>query len=194
MSKLSSLKNKLIRIYKKTKNQKGTKSIVSKSPRQTYEAGKSLGDYIVQTGEPATVLLYGDLGAGKTVFVKGIASAFGIADIVSPTYVVLYEYEIKGQKLKSKNKKEKGTNVKNDELQITCKRNVNTFVHADLYNVQDEEEFEHIGLSEYLAGHNVVCIEWGEKIKSKGKIAKGKKEIEVFIRQLDAHEREIIIA
>ena len=50
-------------------------------------------------------------------------------------------------------------------------------IHVDLYNVQEEEEFKHLGLEKYLKAGNIMCIEWGEKagaildsLKKKGKI------------------------
>lgn len=78
------------------------------------------------------VALYGDLGAGKTVFTKGIAKGLGIEDdVVSPTFTLLKEYY--GDK---------------------------KLYHFDLYRIEDEEELEHIGFYDYLGRDGVCVIEW----------------------------------
>ncbi len=125
--------------------------------------------------KPLIFIIKGELGVGKTIFVKGIGEYFAITNIVSPTYVIYYEYKIKQVHLK-------GVNVKNK------------LVHIDLYDIQDPEEFKHLGLEKYLEKGNVLCFEWGEKageimneLKSKGQIvyvdmkyvAKNKREIAV---------------
>lgn len=98
--------------------------------------------YESMTSRPLAYLLRGDLGSGKTVVSKALASAYGIESVVSPTYVVYYEYEIPGRDQKT------------------------YFVHADLYNIQEDAEFEHLGMAQYLKPHNVLCIEWSEKLGS----------------------------
>ena len=78
------------------------------------------------------VALYGDLGAGKTVFTKGIAKGLGIEDdVVSPTFTLLKEYY--GDK---------------------------KLYHFDLYRIEDEEELEHIGFYDYLGRDGICVIEW----------------------------------
>lgn len=80
------------------------------------------------------VALYGGLGAGKTVFTKGIAKGLGIVDeVVSPTFTLLKEYE--GDK---------------------------KLFHFDLYRIEDEEELEHIGFYDYLGRDGICVIEWPE--------------------------------
>lgn len=76
------------------------------------------------------VCLEGDLGAGKTSFVKGIASYFGIEEevVTSPTFVYLNQYE--------------------------------TLAHFDLYRLRREEEFLAMGFDEYFDPPYIACIEW----------------------------------
>ena len=85
------------------------------------------------------VLLLGDLGAGKTTLVKGIAEALAAAsrdDVTSPTFTLIHEY--------------RGPEV--------------SVYHVDLYRIETERELATLGLDELLASHgNLVVIEWGEK-------------------------------
>lgn len=78
------------------------------------------------------VLLEGDLGAGKTVFTKGIAKGLGITDtITSPTYTIMNGY-----------------------------KGLLNLYHFDLYRLGDESEFIELGLDDYLDGDGVCVIEW----------------------------------
>jgi tRNA threonylcarbamoyl adenosine modification protein YjeE len=119
-------------------------TFVSQSAEQTFKIGQFFARSTLRKKapiKPIYVILSGELGAGKTQFVKGVASHFDLEDIISPTYVVSYEYEIYNNTY------------------------FDTFIHADLYNIQSEEEIQHIGLAKRTEG-NIVCIEWGEKLGS----------------------------
>lgn len=197
--------------FKKTSNRHNMKtrkhktiienSIISHSTEETFEVGRKLGDKIKKGGQPTTILLYGDLGAGKTVFVKGVAYAFGITDIVSPTYVVLYEYKIETtlnhesvKVLKQENNEQTKKNFKNSKSESDSSIGLGMtkkFVHVDLYNVQDMEELEHVNLQAYIEGNNVVCVEWSEKILST-KLKPPPKVIEVKIEQMGENTRVIV--
>lgn len=102
--------------------------IVSRSVEQTALLAQCLGAQI----PPGTVLaVNGDLGAGKTVFAKGLARGLGIKEVVkSPTFNLMLEYE--GAK---------------------------PLVHIDAYRIREDRVFE-AGLLESFAGGNVVLIEW----------------------------------
>lgn len=84
------------------------------------------------------VLLDGDLGAGKTVFSKGIVSALsnGKVEAVSPTFVIMNKYE---------------TNP--------------TVYHFDLYRISDSSELEAIGAEEYLFGDGISLVEWPSRVQ-----------------------------
>jgi len=104
------------------------------------------------TSKPLVFILEGEMGVGKTVFAKGLGEYLGVVDIVSPTYVIYYEYPVK-------------------------KGNIKLFLHADLYNIEESEEFSHLGIEDYLTEGTVICVEWGnrmsplfEKIKEKSKV------------------------
>lgn len=104
------------------------------SDEETLLAGEEFSKTLK---EGDVVALNGDLGAGKTVFVKGIAKGLHIADIVtSPTFTILREY--------------KGS------LPL---------YHFDVYRISDPEEMFEIGFSEYLDGCGVSVIEWAEKVE-----------------------------
>src|SRR3989344_7756249 len=80
-------------------------SFTSISLEQTQQIGRTLISHQAYNAKPIVIILTGDLGAGKTEMTRGIASNFDIENIVSPTYVVYYEYKIviKNSKLKIKN-------------------------------------------------------------------------------------------
>ena len=93
--------------------------------KKKYAASLSAGD---------VVLLQGDLGAGKTVFCKGLALGLGIKDeIVSPTYAYMNDYSGK-------------------------------LYHYDCYRLSSGAEAEKLGLTDYFGGKGVCVIEWAENI------------------------------
>ncbi|MEX0844250.1 MAG: tRNA (adenosine(37)-N6)-threonylcarbamoyltransferase complex ATPase subunit type 1 TsaE, partial [Balneolaceae bacterium] len=103
---------------------------------ETIEAGFEFGKQL-KPGD--VVCLDGDLGAGKTHFVKGVASFFGVEpeDVSSPTYTLIHEHS--------------GT------IPV---------YHFDCYRLKNEEEALEIGAEEYFYGDGVCLIEWPEKINS----------------------------
>jgi len=107
----------------------------SKSDAETREIGHSLGEHL-KRGD--VVCLYGELGAGKTTMVKGIASAFGIneRDITSASFTIIAEYNL---------------NV--------------PFYHIDLYRLSRDEVPE-LGLQDYLGADGISVIEWAERAES----------------------------
>jgi tRNA threonylcarbamoyladenosine biosynthesis protein TsaE len=111
------------------------------SEQETFELGKALGESLAG-GE--VLALEGDLGAGKTVFAKGVAAGLGCEEVVnSPTFVIMKIYLLAGSKGKIK------------EL---C--------HVDTYRLSSPEEVINIGIKDYLnKPESVVVVEWPEKIK-----------------------------
>ena len=105
------------------------------SAEETIAFGRELAK---QLAPPKLVLLRGDLGAGKTTMVKGIADAFRAAredDVTSPTFTLIHEY--------------RGPEV--------------TVIHIDLYRIDSEKELATLGLEDYMRDDTVLLIEWGEK-------------------------------
>lgn len=107
---------------------------ISKSAEETEEIGKELGSKL-KKGQ--VVSLRGSLGAGKTVFAKGIARALGINEsIVSPTFTLVQEYD-----------------------------GAEKLYHLDIYRLSGEDEFESMGGEEFLYPDGITLIEWSEKIE-----------------------------
>ncbi len=113
--------------------------VVTKSEEQTKAVAENLIKQHSAAEKPLIFILKGDLGSGKTVFTKGIAEHFGIQDVVSPTFVIYYEYDIKEGPF-------------------------NHLYHFDLYNIMEEEEFNHLGIDDLMKSGNVIVFEWGEKL------------------------------
>jgi tRNA threonylcarbamoyladenosine biosynthesis protein TsaE len=106
------------------------------SPDETLQLGMELGGLV----EPGDILcLHGDLGAGKTHLVKGIARGLGVSEhlVNSPTFTLIHEYPGK--------------------LPI---------YHLDLYRIEHAEELREIGVEEYLFGAGVSIIEWPDLIEN----------------------------
>ncbi len=148
-----------------------SKTYITKSPAET----RKLARYLMKKfptnpkDKPAVFILQGNLGTGKTEFVRGAAEIFNVEKIISPTYVIYYEY-IWGHK---KDKK---------------------FVHADLYNLQHSDEFAPLGLDQFLKPGNVMFIEWGEKIGDAiDSIRPHAKLIWIKLRHLNENERELVV-
>ncbi|MDO8609483.1 MAG: L-threonylcarbamoyladenylate synthase [bacterium] len=144
---------------------------ISESPIQTQEIGK----YIVKKylknikDKPLVFIIEGDLGVGKTVLVKGIGQLLGINKIVSPTYVIYYEY---------------------DSTLITVKK----LYHFDLYNIEEKNEFKYLGFEKLLNPHVVMCIEWGEKAgEMYEKLKKKSFIVHINMKYISEIKREIII-
>jgi tRNA threonylcarbamoyladenosine biosynthesis protein TsaE len=133
---------------------------ISKSPKGTEAIARELAATL--TGGEC-VALRGELGAGKTQFVRGLAGALGANPrrVSSPTFVLLNIYE--GKKLK--------------------------VFHLDAYRVSSEGEFEAIGWAELLEQNGVVVVEWAEKVKD----LLPDKRIDVRIETTGKTTREITI-
>jgi tRNA threonylcarbamoyladenosine biosynthesis protein TsaE len=100
---------------------------------ETAAAGEALGREL-RSGD--VVLLYGDLGAGKTAFVRGLAAGIGAKadDVSSPTFTIVQEYS--------------GTNA--------------TLYHVDLYRLE-AAEIDDLGLEDLVSADGIVAIEWAER-------------------------------
>jgi len=112
------------------------------SGADTVEVGRKL---VRLLKPPQLLLLRGELGAGKTTLVKGIAQALDAAEpdeVTSPTFTLLHEYE--GTR--------EGKPVK--------------LYHIDVYRLEGERQLETLGLDELLTPDALVLVEWGDKFKS----------------------------
>lgn len=112
-----------------------TREFTTNSPEETIALGRELA---ASLSPPKLVVLRGDLGAGKTTLVKGIAEGFNAAsqeDVTSPTFTLIHEY--------------RGPSA--------------TLYHIDLYRVDTQRELETLGLDDLMNENSVLLIEWGEK-------------------------------
>lgn len=110
-------------------------TILSKSPEDTFQLGQHIGSHLT-TGQ--VILLYGDLGSGKTVLVQGLAKGLAVpADyyITSPSYTLINEYP------------------GNQPL-----------FHIDLYRLETVDDIEALGIFDLMDETNVVAIEWAERM------------------------------
>lgn len=114
----------------------GSRTVFSLSEEETFDLGRGLGRAL-KGGE--LLLLEGELGYGKTVFARGVATALGVLpeEVTSPSFTLVHEY--------------KGGRV--------------PLFHLDLYRLDTpDEEVGALGIEEILTAGGVVLVEWGEKL------------------------------
>lgn len=115
------------------------KEIITNSPEETEAVGLSLAEMLRDdTSLPPFVALYGDLGVGKTAFVRGFTKVFSPNALVrSPTFALVNEYPTKA-----------GRRV----------------FHFDMYRITDEDDLYSIGYYDYLDDGSICLVEWSENI------------------------------
>jgi len=136
-----------------------TRVFTTTSPQETIALGKELA---ASLAPPKLVLLRGDLGAGKTTLVKGIAEGFEAAsqnDVTSPTFTLIHEY--------------RGPSA--------------TLYHIDLYRVDTQRELETLGLDDLMDERSVLLIEWGDKFER----FERERDVEVALERISENERFI---
>lgn len=129
------------------------------SAEETIDFGRRLA---AELTPPLLILLRGDLGAGKTTLVKGIAEGFKAAsadDVTSPTFTLVHEY--------------RGPRA--------------VLYHIDLYRVDTERELVTIGLDDLMAPDSILLIEWGEKFPRFVR----ERNVEVALERIGENERRI---
>ncbi len=109
----------------------------TKSASETIRIGKNIGSLLLP-GD--IVALVGELGAGKTQFIKGLAAGVGVG---KPTYVSSPSFTLINEHLGKV-----------------------PFYHIDLFRLKSEKEAEELGLEEYFQGGGITAIEWADKIPS----------------------------
>lgn len=138
-----------------------TREVVTHSEEETIAFGRTLKELL---SPPKLVLLRGDLGAGKTTLVKGIAEGFQAAkedDVTSPTFTLVHEYG--------------GPEA--------------TLYHVDLYRVDTPRQLETLGLDDLIAENSVLLIEWGDKFER----FQRDRDVEIALERVGERARRILL-
>jgi tRNA threonylcarbamoyladenosine biosynthesis protein TsaE len=139
-----------------------TREFITRSPEETVALGRTLAEMLTP---PKIVVLRGDLGAGKTTLVKGIAEGFHAAseeDVTSPTFTLIHEYRGPGAIL----------------------------YHVDLYRVDTLRQLETLGLDDLIAENSVLLIEWGEKFLR----FERERDVEIALERVGENERRVRVS
>src|SRR5436305_12825155 len=137
------------------------RDFTTNSPEETIALGRELASRLEP---PKIVVLRGDLGAGKTTLVKGIAEGFHAAsheNVTSPTFTLIHEY--------------RGPAA--------------TLYHIDLYRIDTQRELETLGLDDLRNENSVLLIEWGEKFPR----FQRERDVEIALVRVSDNQRQIII-
>jgi tRNA threonylcarbamoyladenosine biosynthesis protein TsaE len=138
------------------------REFITHSPGETIALGRT---FVEMLAPPKIVLLRGDLGAGKTTLVKGIAAGFGAAsedDVTSPTFTLVHEYH--GPKA--------------------------NLYHIDLYRIDTQRQLETLGLDDLIAENSILLIEWGEKFPRFVK----ERDLEIAMERMGENERKVRVS
>ena len=139
-----------------------TQEITTNSADETIAFGRTLAEMLTP---PKLVLLRGDLGAGKTTLVKGIATAFEAGeeeDVTSPTFTLVHEYRSPQANL----------------------------YHIDLYRIDTQRELETLGLDDLRADSSgILLIEWGEKFPRLHR----ERDVEISLERQGENGRKITV-
>jgi tRNA threonylcarbamoyladenosine biosynthesis protein TsaE len=136
-----------------------TREAITHSAEETTAFGRTLTELLAP---PKVVLLRGDLGAGKTTLIKGIAAGFEAAseeDVTSPTFTLVHEY--------------RGPRA--------------VLYHIDLYRVDTPRELETLGLDDLVAENSILLIEWGEKFAR----FECDRDVEISLERMGENDRKI---
>lgn len=142
---------------------------LSKSVLETEKIAAELAQkiFLQQTQNKATVVaLEGELGAGKTTFVKAFAKALGVKEkLSSPTFVIMRSYQL-------------------------STASYQLLVHIDAYRLDGGEELELLGIDDIFTGpENIVLIEWAERVAD----ILPAKHLTIHIDHISENERKIIL-
>jgi tRNA threonylcarbamoyladenosine biosynthesis protein TsaE len=138
------------------------RTVITHSAEETIDLGREIARDLIP---PKLVMLSGDLGAGKTTLIKGIAEGFNAAEeqnVTSPTFTLIHEY--------------RGPAA--------------TVFHIDLYRIDTQRELDTLALDDLRADDAVILIEWGEKFEQ----VKRDSEVKISIERVSDTERRITIA
>lgn len=152
---------------------------VSENEQQTQAIATELANKL-KGGE--VLALSGDLGAGKTTFIKGLGRALGIKkNITSPTFVLMKVYPVKSRETGIRHKGGLFHGVNPVKNKIFC--------HIDAYRIENPQELTDIGVLENFRQKDSICaVEWAEKIKN----LLPRKRIEIKLQLAEKENQRII--
>jgi tRNA threonylcarbamoyladenosine biosynthesis protein TsaE len=142
------------------------KRYITKNPSETQKVGMMLGKEVLKKKKKRIIALEGDLGGGKTTFLKGFAKGLGIKEkILSQSFIIFRRFRLRHPFFKN-------------------------FYHFDCYRIENEKEILKLGFRKIIKDpKNVVAIEWKNRIK---KILP-KETLSIEIKIIGEKKREILI-
>lgn len=141
----------------------------TKGAEETIAVGRQIAHLLTP---PKFLILRGDLGAGKTTLVKGIAEGLNAAEadeVTSPTFTLIHEYE--------------------GSVETHGKKSPVMLYHLDLYRIEGERQLESLGMEELASENSIVLVEWGEKFPAVVKRSDG----EIVVESAGGNERKITV-
>ena len=137
--------------------------MITKSEKETFELGQKLARRL-RGGE--VIALIGSLGAGKTIFIKGLAKGLGIKKtITSPTFVLMKICPVRDKPLQAATAMPKAERISNGIYPVRQKK-VKSLCHIDAYRLTNGQELIDIGVNDWLGKKDVVTvIEWADRVK-----------------------------
>ncbi len=110
---------------------------ITRTPEETEHIGAMLAEQLKESGaERAFIAMRGEMGVGKTAFVRGFSSVFGVKNVKSPTYTMVNEY-----------------------------RGSARIFHFDMYRIEDSDDLASIGYDDYIMADGFCIAEWCENIE-----------------------------
>lgn len=138
------------------------REFTTNSPEETIALGRELASLL---SPPKLAVLTGDLGAGKTTLVKGIAQGFQAAseeDVTSPTFTLIHEYRGPAAAV----------------------------YHIDLYRIDTPRELDTLALDDLITDNSVLLIEWGEKFPR----FQRERDFEIALQRTSERGRKIVVS
>ena len=145
-------------------------SVITENAKETQKIAADLAKRLIRKklNKALVLALEGELGAGKTTFIKGFSKALGVREkILSPTFVLIHKHKIHAQR-----------------------STFNTLYHIDAYRLNSGKDLSKLGLKEIFANpQNIVLLEWADRVKK----VMPRKSIWIHFYHLEQNKRKITI-
>lgn len=153
------------KIKKLLSNISKMQSIITENEKETKRIAADLAKKLIQKKDEALILaLEGELGAGKTTFIKGFSKALRVKEkVLSPTFVLIHKHHLKSGDL----------------------------YHIDAYRLKSEKDLLKLGIKEIFNNpKNIILIEWADRVKK----AIPKNAVWIHFNHLDKNKRKITVS